>query len=178
MVIYCNAKSKRTGFKCKARAMKGKDKCYHHGAKTPFKTDGSQSKYRDTLPTLVQQRRKIDANPRLISSDELLKKYTTLINQLYDDLSLSLDEPCLLCGAFGGNLVEHPALKPLLENLASATSKAAAVEELKMKKGYYKSLAEWTDWLTKTLIPMLEDLLKPGKMQVLQQRLLQIEDKT
>lgn len=34
-IRYCNATSKRTGKPCRARAMRGREKCYHHGGKTP-----------------------------------------------------------------------------------------------------------------------------------------------
>lgn len=33
--LQCNAKSKRTGEQCRARAVIGSTKCYHHGGKTP-----------------------------------------------------------------------------------------------------------------------------------------------
>jgi len=49
--VQCNAQSKRTGERCKARAVIGSPKCYHHGGRTPkgiaspnFKT-GRHSKY-------------------------------------------------------------------------------------------------------------------------------------
>lgn len=49
--VKCDAKSKRTGAPCKARAVKGSNKCYHHGGKSlsgpaspTFKT-GRYSKY-------------------------------------------------------------------------------------------------------------------------------------
>lgn len=33
-IRYCKAKSKRTGQRCHARAMRGQDVCYHHGGKS------------------------------------------------------------------------------------------------------------------------------------------------
>lgn len=61
MAVYkeCNAKSKRTGEKCRARAVNGSSKCYHHGGRTPkgiaasnYKT-GRYSKY--LIPDLAQR---------------------------------------------------------------------------------------------------------------------------
>ena len=34
-MVQCTAKSKRTGKRCKAKAMRGKRVCYHHGGRTP-----------------------------------------------------------------------------------------------------------------------------------------------
>ncbi len=55
----CNAKSKRTGELCKARAVNGSTKCYHHGGKTPagiaspnYKT----GRYSKSLPTRLAER--------------------------------------------------------------------------------------------------------------------------
>lgn len=42
--MQCTARSKRTGERCKAQAMKGKDKCRMHGGSTPVK-HGLYSKY-------------------------------------------------------------------------------------------------------------------------------------
>lgn len=44
----CTGTSKRTGKKCRDWAMKGKDKCYHHGGATPI-YHGLYSKYAKTL---------------------------------------------------------------------------------------------------------------------------------
>lgn len=173
----CNAKSKQTQEQCAASAVEGKDKCHWHGGRIPFKTDGSRSKYKSTLPTLKSQRKKIDADPKLISSDELLKKHVTIVNQLYDDLSKDLDsEPCFLCGHLGGNLLDHPALRPLLDNLATAVTRASAIEELKVKKGYVLTLTELNNFLLKRLLPAVEDLLLPGGMKKLQHRLSDVID--
>jgi hypothetical protein len=48
--LQCSAKSKRTHKRCKARAMSGSDKCYHHGGATPavhkgYGSGGLLSKY-------------------------------------------------------------------------------------------------------------------------------------
>lgn len=48
----CAARSKRTGKRCEAWAVKGREVCYHHGGRTPIAAgsphfkDGSRSKYR------------------------------------------------------------------------------------------------------------------------------------
>lgn len=47
-MIQCKAKSKRTGKRCQARAVTGKDVCYHHGGKTPVK-HGLYSKFPDAM---------------------------------------------------------------------------------------------------------------------------------
>ena len=47
-MTQCKAKSKRTGKRCKARAVTGKDVCYHHGGATPVK-HGLYSKYPDAV---------------------------------------------------------------------------------------------------------------------------------
>ncbi len=53
--MQCTAKSKRTGERCKAQAVTGKDKCYHHGGATPVK-HGLYSKYsRHRLADVIQQ---------------------------------------------------------------------------------------------------------------------------
>ena len=167
----CTAQRRMGRGPCKSWAIRGKDKCRIHGGKTPFKTDGRNSKYLKTIPPLKAQREKIDADPRLASSGELLKKYTTIINQLYEDLEQDLlGDECPLCGSTA-DLLNHPALKPLLENLATATTKAAAVEELKMKKGVYMSIQEVMEWMNKIFLPCVEDLLLPDKMPELQKRL-------
>ncbi|MDP9477423.1 MAG: hypothetical protein M3R38_17360 [Actinomycetota bacterium] len=50
--LQCTADSKRTGERCEAWAMTGRDTCYHHGGKSPVAAgsphykDGSRSKYR------------------------------------------------------------------------------------------------------------------------------------
>ncbi len=50
--LQCTADSKRTGERCEAWAMTGRDVCYHHGGRTPVAAgsphykDGSRSKYR------------------------------------------------------------------------------------------------------------------------------------
>ncbi len=50
--LQCTADSKRTGERCEAWAMKGRDVCYHHGGRSPIASgsphfkDGSRSKYR------------------------------------------------------------------------------------------------------------------------------------
>ncbi|MHB9052873.1 MAG: hypothetical protein ACYC5F_02630 [Thermoleophilia bacterium] len=47
-MIQCKAKSKRTGKRCQARAVTGKDVCYHHGGKTPVK-HGLYSKFPEAV---------------------------------------------------------------------------------------------------------------------------------
>lgn len=54
-MAQCTAMSKRTGQRCRAKAMKGKDKCYHHGGATPVK-HGLYSKYsKHKLAEVTQQ---------------------------------------------------------------------------------------------------------------------------
>lgn len=54
-MAQCTARSKRTGERCQAPAITGKDKCYHHGGATPVK-HGLFSKYsRHRLAEVIQQ---------------------------------------------------------------------------------------------------------------------------
>ncbi len=69
-MTQCTAKSKRTGERCRAQAVTGRNVCYHHGGKSPvgmaqpaFRT-GRYSKY---LPTRV-----LDHYQQALQDDELL----------------------------------------------------------------------------------------------------------
>jgi len=46
--MKCKARSKRTGERCKAQAVTGKDVCFHHGGATPVK-HGLYSKYPEAI---------------------------------------------------------------------------------------------------------------------------------
>lgn len=79
----CTAKSKRTGERCKARAVNGRDVCYHHGgatlkgANSPVITHGRYSKHLPTqLAALYQDTAQDDA---LLSVREDIRLIDALI---------------------------------------------------------------------------------------------------
>lgn len=89
-MAQCTAKSKRTGERCKANAVTGSDKCYHHGGATPVK-HGLYSKYsKAKLAGLVNE---LKDNPALTDIKEhvalmfalLLKKLETMQDEISDD---------------------------------------------------------------------------------------------
>lgn len=78
--MQCTAKSKRTGERCKAQAVTGSDKCYHHGGATPVK-HGLYSKYtKNRLATLIAE---LKDNPALTDIKEHVAfMFALLLNKL------------------------------------------------------------------------------------------------
>jgi hypothetical protein len=55
-MTQCTAKSKRSGQRCRDQAMKGKDKCYHHGGATPrgaASANFKHGRYSKSLPAAL-----------------------------------------------------------------------------------------------------------------------------
>jgi len=86
----CTAKSKRTGVQCKAQAVNGKDKCYHHGGATPVK-HGLYSKYAKTqLAGLITELRD---NPDLTNIKEHVAfMFALLLKKLENMQEIFTDE--------------------------------------------------------------------------------------
>lgn len=89
----CNAKSKRTGEKCKAIAVTGSDKCRMHGGRSPkgiaspHFVDGHRSKY-TYLPERLNERIADFINdPRLVELRENIAVADTHLTELYSQFS-------------------------------------------------------------------------------------------
>jgi len=149
--VQCTAKSKQTKERCKRPAVKGKDKCRYHGGATPLRKYGSHTKYPDAFPTLAKKLQEIEENPRLVSSEELLKKFVAIGEVIYDAIK---DDP---------DLANNPARKDYAEILAIAINRAAMVEEIKMKQGYYWNLTQITEWINSRLLPAVDDCILSDK---------------
>ena len=71
--MKCTAKSKRTGKKCRANAVTGRQVCYHHGGKTPAGIASPQyehGRYSKVIPTqLVEHYRQAQEDPDRLSID-------------------------------------------------------------------------------------------------------------
>lgn len=74
--MQCTAKSKRTGERCKAPAVRGKDKCRMHGGATPVKT-GLYSKYTKTF--LADRIEELKNDPALTDLREHIAFMTALL---------------------------------------------------------------------------------------------------
>lgn len=82
----CTATSKRTGERCEAWKMKGKEVCYHHGGKSPlgagsatFK-DGSRSKFRAIFSgEALEHYERARDDPRYVELREEIALIETLI---------------------------------------------------------------------------------------------------
>jgi hypothetical protein len=89
--VECNAKSKRTGEKCKARAVLGKTKCYHHGGATPrgrALPQTTSGKWSEDLPTRLAGRYKeARADTELLG----LREEVSLIDSRLADLLKRVD---------------------------------------------------------------------------------------
>lgn len=86
----CTAKSKRTGEQCKAQAVTGKDKCYHHGGATPMaRKHGLYSKYsKHKLADVVQQ---LATDPELLDLRQQIAFKQALILDKLEHLQDQLD---------------------------------------------------------------------------------------
>lgn len=96
-MAQCTAKSKRTGERCQAPAMTGKDKCYHHGGATPVK-HGLFSKYsRHRLADVIQQ---LATDPDLLDLRQQIALKQALILDKLDQLQnrLSPEDAEILAG--------------------------------------------------------------------------------
>jgi len=69
---YCNGTSKRTKGPCEANAMKGREKCYHHGGKTPRGA---------ALPQFKHGRYSKDLPSRLLADYEQTRSDEKLLEQ-------------------------------------------------------------------------------------------------
>ena len=74
--MQCTAKSKQTGERCKAPAVRGKDKCRMHGGATPVKT-GLYSKYAKTF--LADRIEELKDDPALTDLREHIAFMTALL---------------------------------------------------------------------------------------------------
>jgi len=74
--MQCTAKSKRTGERCKAQAVRGKDKCRMHGGSTPVK-HGLYSKY--TKGILADRIEELKNDPALTDLREHIALMTALL---------------------------------------------------------------------------------------------------
>jgi hypothetical protein len=89
-MAQCNAKSKRTGKQCRARAMPN-GKCYHHGgaalkgAAHPNFKDGSRSKYMPKFlaPAFAEALN----NPELLNLSESIAGQEAIVRDAYDSLN-------------------------------------------------------------------------------------------
>lgn len=85
--MQCTAKSKRTGERCKARAMTGSNVCYHHGGKTPRGVASPHFKhgrYSKALPgRLLERYQEALTDPRLL---ELAEEIALIDARLQDVL--------------------------------------------------------------------------------------------
>jgi hypothetical protein len=94
-MAQCTARSKRTGERCKAKAMTGKDKCYHHGGKsrvgalsTAFR-HGRHSKY---LPEQMLERYNVaQQDPERLALADEIALIDTAITQLIEDVTTFSD---------------------------------------------------------------------------------------
>lgn len=82
----CSATSKRTGENCKARAMRGKDVCYHHGGKTPTGVALPQTRtgrYSKYLPERLAERyEQAASDPDLLALREDVALLDARLSQL------------------------------------------------------------------------------------------------
>lgn len=87
----CNAKSKRTGEKCKARAVLGSTKCYHHGGKSlagvasPTFKDGRYSKFipkhlADGFDKFASDPKRLDLSENIALADTRISELLTTID--------------------------------------------------------------------------------------------------
>jgi hypothetical protein len=89
-MAQCNAKSKRTGKQCRARAMPN-GKCYHHGgaalkgAAHPNFKDGSRSKYMPKF--LAPAFREALNDPELLNLSESIAGQEAIVRDAYDSLN-------------------------------------------------------------------------------------------
>ena len=87
----CNATSKRTGEACKARAVNGSTKCYHHGGKTPSgiaSPNLKHGRYSRYLPARLSGQYEASKNdPALLE----LREDIALIDSRLSDLIVRVD---------------------------------------------------------------------------------------
>ena len=87
----CTATSKRTGERCKARAVTGRSVCYHHGGKTPRGTALPQTthgRYSQDLPTQLADRyQAAQADPDLLSLRDEIALMSTRIGELLSTIT-------------------------------------------------------------------------------------------
>jgi hypothetical protein len=142
--------------------MIGRDKCYHHGGRTPIKTTGLQSKYRDiryaddvvAIQTISTKMLEIERNEKLFSSREVLKAMLAAVSHATKEVDtyLLLNEK--------NELLNHKRFDTYINLLSQTATKLIQHEELMLKQGYFFTIVDITRWLTDMLDKLQRSLDK------------------